>query len=223
MFRRREKQISNRIENEALVKIEACDGKVQITSNRLEVTPIKLRVEKKQDCDFALVGQNIKYTIEIENECLTDVEGLIFKDAINACTEFVLGSFRANGHPEIPEFEDDVLVFKIDEIKAGETLIITFEVKVTDDCCSCGHMPPLEQSTPPVISQVHYNHVNGTGIPYAIIYVKFPNEDIVSGTVNNGGNWNIAAPERLEQGQIVQAWQVEPGKAASKTVEKIFV
>jgi len=211
----------NIIENKAVVNIQACDKTIEVTSNQTTTRPIKLRIEKKQDCDIVLVGEDIKYTVEIENLCSTDIENLTFKDELHDCFEYVDESFRVDGETRTPEFQGNTLYYKIDELKSCEIITITFEVAVTDNCCDCA----IERSAQPIINQPHYNDdfVHGTGVPHATIYVEFPGGETKTTTVNNGGNWSIDAPYRLEIGQTVSAWQVEPGKKPSEPVTKIVV
>jgi len=205
-----------KIKNNASINFQACEEEIKIESNELETNPIKIRIEKKQDCDFVLIGENIKYTIEIENQCSTDLFDLVFKDRFDECTEFVEGSFRVNDHVEHPTLVDHELIFEIEKLEECEELTITFEVKTTDDCCHCTHPQP-EQSEPPTIRHPNYNdnYVNGTGVPYATIEVEFPGGQIVSTTVNNGGNWRVDAPYRLQRGDTVYAIQIEPNKSPS--------
>jgi uncharacterized repeat protein (TIGR01451 family) len=211
-----------KIENKAVAKLEICDEEFEIVSNTVTTKPIKIRIEKKQNCDVVFIGENVKYTVEIENQCSTDVENLIFKDELDKCLEFVKGSFRVNGKVEAPEIKDNTIIFKIDKLESCETLVITFEAKATDDCCECKHKPKSEK---PTVQQVKHNDnsVRGTGVPQATVYVEFPDGKIVSAVVNNGGNWNISAPDRLTDGQTVYVWQLETGKGASDTVEVIVV
>jgi len=207
------------INNKAVVNLEACDRTIEVTSNEVTTKPIKLRLEKKQDCDIVLVGGRVLFTVEIENQCSTDVHDLTFKDKLHDCLSYVEGSFKVNDVPHHPEFEDDTLKYEIEELKSCETLTITFEVIVTDDCCDGCHIE-IERSAPPTIAQPHYNdnHVRGTGVRYATVYVEFPDGTVGSGTVNNGGNWSIDALYRLQYGQTIRAWQVEPDKKPSQIV-----
>jgi len=215
--------MNNNIENKAVIKIDTCDNQIEIASIELITKPIKLQIEKKQDCDFVLIGDNIKYSIEIKNQCGTEVEDIIFEDKLDKCTRCTEGSFKVNGETKKPEIINNCLIYKIERIKSCETICIVFEVCVTDDCCNCN--PEPDKSATPTVKQIedNANSVQGTGIPYATVYVEFPNGNVIPGTVNNGSNWNINAPQRLYKGQIVSVWQLEPGKEPSDIISVIVV
>ena len=209
-----------KIDNQATVSLEACDRTIEVTSNEVTTRPIKIRLEKKQDCDIVLVGETVKFTIEIENECSTDVENLIFKDRLHDCFDYVEGSFHVNGHEEHPEFDDDTLTFRIDELNSCETVTITFEVTVTEECCLGCRPEPEQSATPTVMPMYPYSPtMTGTGIAGATIYVERPNGAIVQTTVYPGGHWSLtlSAPYPTA-GQIYKIWQIEPGKEQSTIV-----
>jgi len=214
--------MKNKIENIAVVSIEGCGKTIEITSNEVVTTPVKLRIEKTQECNIVQVGENIKYTIEIENEC-GDLDNLTFEDRLDPCTEFVENTFRVNREVRHPEVEGNTLTYNIGSLESCETLSINFEAKVTEACCACKNGPEPIKSAPPTIRHIEYNDmsVHGTGVPLATIYVEFPDGEIRTGAVNNGGNWNIGAPYRLTIGQIVKAWQVEQGKAPSEIITSV--
>jgi len=206
------------IENKAVVSLEACNRTIEVASNEITTKPIKLRLEKKQDCDIVLIGENVKFTIEIENQCSTDVENLMFKDRLHDCFHYVEGSFRVNGIEEHPELEDRTLIFEIDQLRSCESVTIEFEVTVTDDCCDC--TTEEQSATPTVMPLYQYSpSMNGTGISGATIYVERPSGAVVQTTVYPGGHWNLTLPAPYPSaGQIYKVWQVEPGKEPSEIV-----
>ena len=207
-----------KIENKAVVEIGTCEQVVEVESNAVQTKPIKIKVEKKQACDTVLVGKNAKFKVVIENQCDTELHDLLFKDRLAKCLDFVEGSFKVDGHERRPEIRDNAISYKIDKLEPCKELTIEFEAKVGDDCCDCRHEP--ERSLPPTVNQVrdNDNHVRGTGVPHATVYIEFPGGQTVFAVVNNGGQWNISAPSRLYEGQTIYVKQVEQGKAASVVV-----
>ena len=119
-----------KITNVALVEIELCDKLETIKSNEAEVDVINLKVTKKAGCKFAFCGGTIKYTVAIFNDSDVKLEDLEFKDALADNTQFVTGSFKVDGVTKTPVISGKTISYLIKEIKAEETVTITFEVKV---------------------------------------------------------------------------------------------
>jgi len=210
--------MEEKIINKALVELNLCDKKIEVASEPIETTPVKVTVTKTQDCDFVAIGERIKYTVTIKNECGGVLENLKFKDELDPCVEFVEDSFRVGDEPARPEIIDGILVYEIEEIQPCHSLEITFEVTATEACCK-GCTPPGERSAPPVVRRIlPFNPaISGTGVSGARIYVQFPEGEIRQATVN-GGNWGVLAPTLPRSGDVITVWQIEPGKEKSDVV-----
>lgn len=210
------------IQNKALVELELCGQTVEIASEPIETTPISLKITKTQDCDFVFIGERIKYTVIIENECGGELHNLVFKDELDECLEFVEGSFYVGDEPATPELVDGVLEYVIEELPSCETLEITFEVVATEACCrGCRPGPEPEQSAIPTVRAMYpYSpSMGGTGVYGATIYVERPSGAIVQTTVLVGGSWNLTLSAPYPSaGQVYKVWQVEPGKEPSEIV-----
>jgi len=215
------------IQNKALIELELCGQTIEIASEPIETTPIKLTVTKKQDCAFVMVGERIKYTVTIENECGGELHNLKFKDKLDECVEFVEGSFRVGEHPATPELVDGVLEYVITELTSCETLEITFEVLATESCCrGCRPDPDPVQSARPTVRAMHAFSpaVGGTGIPGATIHVERPNGQVVSATVTFGGTWSLVLGMPMpREGEVFKVWQVEQGKEQSEIVTVVVI
>jgi len=210
----------NKIINKASVDIELCDMMRTIDSNTVEAEAINIKVVKEQSCDKVLVGENLKYTVKIINECGPVVHDLLFKDTFDECTKLVEGSFTVDDHPETPDVHENTLSFWIDKLESCDIITITFEVKVTEECCrrSC---PEPEKSRTPItrttISRFE-RVIVGTGVRGATVYATFPGSVVRSAVVNLLGAWLIAVPGSLSAGNVITVVQVEPGKAPSDPV-----
>ena len=210
--------MEEKIKNKTLIEVELCGDKIEIASNTVETTPVKLMITKAADCDFVVIGERIKYTVTIKNECGGDLQNLKFKDELDECVEYVEGSFKVGDDEKEPELIDRMLTYEIEELKSCEKLEITFEVLATDDCCrGCR----VDKSAAPTIRVMVplTTTVNGTGISGSTVFVKFPNGETKQTTVILG-NWAIQAPDRLRIGDEISAWQKEVGKEESDVVTR---
>ena len=119
-----------KITNIALVELELCGKKETVESNETETNIVKLIVTKEAGCKFVLAGGDIAYTVKIKNDSDIALCDLEFKDTLDNNTQFVAGSFKVNGVTKTPHVTGHTISYLIDEIEAGETITITFEVKV---------------------------------------------------------------------------------------------
>jgi uncharacterized repeat protein (TIGR01451 family) len=125
----------SKIKNKAYLEIEACEEDLVIESNEVVAETIDLKLEKTQSCNYAVVGGKLKYTVKIINQCDTDILNVNFMDIFDDCCEYVAGSFEVDGKKETPTVVDNILEYLLHEIKGDETITITFEVKINEDCC----------------------------------------------------------------------------------------
>ena len=210
----------SKIINTAGVEIELCDGKHTIESNTVEAEAVNIKVEKEQSCDKVLVGEKLKYTVLIINECGTEVHDLLFRDTFDECTIFVKGSFTVNGKPETPDVYGNKLAFRIEKLESCETITITFEVEVTEDCCKCKHPEPEKSREPftrTAISRFE-RVIVGTGIRGATVFATFPGGAVGSSVVGSFGTWSISVIGSLSAGDIITVVQTEAGKDPSSPV-----
>ena len=125
--------IDNYVPN--VVKVTADNASAQ-TEN--EVTPKTVKTEDGAEyqilksCQPASgsvvnVGDEIEYTITVNNTGKKDFKDVKIKDAIPTHTQYVSGGTLTKAD------DKDTVVFKVDEIKAGAKADVTFKVKVIDE------------------------------------------------------------------------------------------
>ncbi|EJO5349533.1 DUF11 domain-containing protein, partial [Clostridium botulinum] len=102
------------------------------TNNRstadVEVKVANLELVKSVDKTVALVGDNLTYKVTIKNTGNTPANDVEFKDQIPVGTSFVGGSVTINGIADIGA--NLSAGFNIGTINPGETVIVSFTVKV---------------------------------------------------------------------------------------------
>jgi len=141
----------NKIKNKAEFEIELCGKKHKVETLETVVEPIKIDIIQKEPCKYVLENDKIKYLFEVKNLSRTDIFGGEFKDILSHEVDYVNESFEINGKKENAEVCGNVLIHKIKELKACETLYVSFEVKTREfknQCEKCGCERPERPHCP---------------------------------------------------------------------------
>jgi len=139
-------------ENQAFIDLTLCGDAVSVQSDVVETDIINLTVDKVANCEYALLGGNICYTVTITNDSDVDfiegtdeMGGLKFRDELTANLSYVENTFNYTifdiddpdpEPPHDPVFvepdidSDNVMTFEPLELSANQFVVIKFCVKV---------------------------------------------------------------------------------------------
>jgi len=130
-------------ENKVYLDIELCDESVAVESEVNETEVLDLDVVKEADCQYAVYGGQICYTVTITNDTdhtfgnhADDFSTLVFRDVLADNLEYIDGSFtyQIGTGPivddEDPDYQNNTLTFGDWEIPPHTTVIVRFCVKV---------------------------------------------------------------------------------------------
>ena len=87
-------------------------------------------ITKTVDKSTASIGEILTYTVDIENESEVPITGVTFSDTIPVGSNYVTGSFTANGTIVTPEISGSTISYNIPSIDATGTFPITFQTVV---------------------------------------------------------------------------------------------
>ena len=108
--------------------LSECVGPFVFESNDVETDIVDLQIIKEV-CPYALLGQDICYTVTVLNNSNIDITGLLFSDELADNLTYVAGSFEVDGNFETPMMADNIIQYPID-IMAGGEVIIKFCVRM---------------------------------------------------------------------------------------------
>jgi len=129
----------DKIKNKAKVEVEFCGRMHSAETVETVVTPIKLEIECEKPCAFTLENEKLKFVFKVKNLSEIELHNVMFKDFLDKQTEFVRDSFKVNGHHHKVCVREHVLEAEIRELKACQTVTISFEVKTKDFKTNCRH------------------------------------------------------------------------------------
>ena len=201
------------IKNYASLEFELCGKQEEEHSNETEVSKIDLII-KKYACDKVRCGSELEYTVTVKNESEVSVYDIIFEDELDEKTHYVHQSFEVDGIKETPQIDGNTLSYKIEELKEGQEIIITFKVKIVCE--------EKEKSEKPTINAVYKNDklIAGKGVAGASVEVEDHHGNTHSLTVDAGGNWAVTPQAPWPKtGDIISAVQTEEDKLPSDKVQ----
>ena len=131
-------------ENKIILNLTLCGEAVSVESLPSETNIIDLTVKKVSDCEYALVGGKICYTVTIFNNSDVDfikgqeeMGGIIFRDPLALNLSYVENSFNYEINDEEPIFVEpdiddmtNIMTYDCLEIPANTTAVVKFCVKV---------------------------------------------------------------------------------------------
>ena len=90
--------------NQSFLDLELCDSAVSVESNEVVTDIIDLTIEKEADCNMAVIGGTICYTVTIKNNSDIELE-TIFRDPLASNLVYVQDSFTVDGEPQTPTYD----------------------------------------------------------------------------------------------------------------------
>ena len=131
---------SDLISNQALASYEfLIDDEKQFTEdksniNELNVRLVNLNIVKTSNVDFAVLNDEIEYTITIENDGEVTASKILLKDKMPKYIELIPGTFKINNvRVNSIDLEKGVV---IGDIPVGETVVVTYKTKVIGTACN---------------------------------------------------------------------------------------
>ena len=131
-----------KIKNKAEFEVKFCGRTHVVETEESVVEVIKVEIEQESPCRFVLEKEKVKYVFKIKNKTDTNICDCKFKDILSERVEYVHGSFEINGRKaHHVHVRGNVLEAPIRELKACETITVSFEVKVREFEDECRHRP----------------------------------------------------------------------------------
>lgn len=115
--------------NKAFIDFEKC-GRMHTFESESGIKIVKIEITQEPSCDYCVQGDYIELKIKIKNDSDAVIHACDFRDIIPKGTEYVRNSFKVNGRKAEPEVRNRTICYHLDEIKACEEIIITFEIEV---------------------------------------------------------------------------------------------
>lgn len=117
--------------NKAEVEVTVCDETHVIYSNEVKAQKIVIRVEKLQNKECVLEGDQLEYTVKIYNESTIVIDEPIFSDDIPEGLEYVPNTFYVDNKQETPVKQpfSNRLTYKLKKLTPKSETVITFKVK----------------------------------------------------------------------------------------------
>lgn len=88
----------------------------------------QIRIDKNADKQFAQIGEEIGYSLNISNSGSISADTVTVNDLLPAGTSFVSGSAKIDG-VSYPAY-DPAAGFPLEDMEPGKSITVTFEVKV---------------------------------------------------------------------------------------------
>ena len=117
----------NRVTNCATIRM----GCTTIKSNEVETylicDPV---IVKAVDKEVAEVGDNLTYTITIDNPSLVPLTNVVFRDTLDDNLNYVYESFPVNGMGKMPVIEGQTLSYTLAKIEPTSQVEIVFQARI---------------------------------------------------------------------------------------------
>jgi len=118
------------IRNKPMAELEVCGKKHTVAGNEGVAKIICLDIDQEQSCNYCIGGESIEFRVTICNKSDVNLFGVEFKDCLNGSGRYDKDSFRLNGQKVNADVNGKTVCININEIKAHQEVVITFEV-----CC----------------------------------------------------------------------------------------
>jgi uncharacterized repeat protein (TIGR01451 family) len=123
-------------QGEAVVRIATAQDTYLVSGYGVQLdanSPI-VKMYKSSDKTKAVVNEIVTYTLEVKNEGFVPATNIIFQDFLDSELEYLPDSLRVRGVP-FPG-EDIAAGVNVGTIAVGETIIITYQAKITREPAS---------------------------------------------------------------------------------------
>lgn len=117
----------NRVVNQASIRQGCTTYHSNEVETRLIFDPI---IVKFVDKEIAEVGDNLTYTVTVDNPSLVALTNVVFTDTLDDNLNYVYESFKVNGVTRMPVIEGQTLSYTIAQIEPTSQVEIEFQARI---------------------------------------------------------------------------------------------
>ena len=119
----------NRVTNCATIRMGCTTIKSNEVDTYLICDPV---IVKAVDKEVAEVGDNLTYTITIDNPSLVPLTNVVFRDTLDDNLNYVYESFQVNGMGKMPVIEGQTLSYTLAKSEPPSQVEIVFPARIAE-------------------------------------------------------------------------------------------